>query len=90
MPSHDRLETLTDYLNTAHEKAYVKCKYMHRDVSAGNILIRLVVKKTREGYSVYWEGKLNDWELAKRADMQVALQPQRTVRPLCSLRVYLA
>ena len=80
-------DSRTDYWNTAHEKVYLKCKYIHRDVSAGNILIRLVVRKTREGHSVYWEGMLSDWELAKHAEMQVALQPQRTVRLPCYLRI---
>ncbi|KAI0740098.1 hypothetical protein C8Q76DRAFT_706749 [Earliella scabrosa] len=62
----------------AHENAYVKCKYMHRDVSAGNILIRVCVRKTDKGHSVYWEGILSDWELAKHVDSEIALQPQRT------------
>ena len=80
-------DSRTDYWNTAHEKAYLKCKYMHRDISAGNILIRLVVQKKREGNFVYWEGMLSDWELAKHAEMQVALQPQRTVCLPCYLRI---
>ncbi|KAI0740029.1 hypothetical protein C8Q76DRAFT_706433 [Earliella scabrosa] len=51
---------------------------MHRDVSAGNILIRVCVRKTDDRYSVYWEGILSDWELAKHTDSKLALQPQRT------------
>ena len=80
-------DSRTDVWNTAHEDAYVKCKYLHRDISSGNILIRLVVRKTPEGYSVDWEGMLSDWELAKHAEMQVALQPQRTVCLPCYLRI---
>ena len=64
----------------AHENAYVKCKYLHRDVSAGNILIRIGLRKRRDAYFVSWEGILSDWELAKHTDVSHALQPQRTVR----------
>ena len=53
---------------------------MHRDISAGNILIRIVVQQLEEGYSVKWEGVLSDWELAKHTDFQYAMQPARTVR----------
>ena len=73
-------EPCTDDSNTAHEEAYVKCKYMHRDISAGNILIRIVVQQLGEGYSVNWQGVLSDWELAKDASLMVATQPERTVR----------
>ena len=79
-------DSRTDVWNTAHEDAYVKCKYLHRDISSGNILIRLVIRKTEEGYSVDWEGMLSDWELAQHADMDAALHSQRTVRLPCSLR----
>ena len=72
-------EPCTDYSNTAHEDAYVKCKYMHRDISAGNILIRIVVQQLEEGYSVNWQGVLSDWELAKHTDVKIILQPERTV-----------
>ena len=83
-------ELCTDYSNTAHENAYVKCKYMHRDISAGNILIRILVEQTEEGYSVKWEGVLSDWELAKHTDVKITLQPERTVRLMSTLRVSLA
>ena len=82
-------DSRTDYWNTAHEKAYLKCKYMHRDISAGNILIRIVVQQLGEGYSVKWEGVLSDWELAKHTDVKMTLQPERTVRLLSTLRVCL-
>ena len=78
-------EPCTDCANTAHEDAYVKCKYMHRDISAGNILIRIVVQQLGEGYSVKWEGVLSDWELAKHTDVKITLQPERTVRLLSTL-----
>ncbi|TFK78765.1 hypothetical protein K466DRAFT_471400, partial [Polyporus arcularius HHB13444] len=64
---------------TAHGLAWTKCKYMHRDVSAGNLLIYPEVRRTQEGkYRIYWTGILADWELAKHADKKVATQPQRT------------
>ncbi|TFK78153.1 hypothetical protein K466DRAFT_440952, partial [Polyporus arcularius HHB13444] len=64
---------------TAHGLAWSKCKYMHRDVSAGNLLIYPDVRRTQEGkYRIYWTGILADWELAKHADKKVATQPQRT------------
>ena len=63
---------------------------MHRDISAGNILIRIVIRSTEEGYSVNWEGVLSDWELAKHTDVKMTLQPERTVRLPSTLRVCLA
>ena len=63
---------------------------MHRDISAGNILIRIVVQQLGEGYSVKWEGVLSDWELAKHTDVKITLQPERTVRLPSTLRVCLA
>lgn len=66
--------------STAHESAYTKAKYIHRDVSAGNILIRVVVKSKAGNNCVVWEGTLSDWELAKFIDIDYAVQPERTVR----------
>ena len=63
---------------------------MHRDISAGNILIRIVIRSTEEGYSVNWEGVLSDWELAKHTDVKMTLQPERTVCLPSTLRVCLA
>ena len=58
---------------------------MHRDVSAGNILIcPVIIRESDGGWSVYWRGILADWELAKHKDRHAALQPQRTVCILSS------
>ncbi|RPD53828.1 hypothetical protein L227DRAFT_512696, partial [Lentinus tigrinus ALCF2SS1-6] len=64
---------------TAHAFAYMRCQYMHRDVSAGNLLIYPEVIRREDGkYGVYWKGLLADWELAKHVDKKTAMQPQRT------------
>ena len=53
---------------------------MHRDVSAGNLLIYPQVCRAANGkYHVYWRGLLADWELAKHSTKTGATQPQRTV-----------
>lgn len=58
----------------AHEEAY-KLGIIHRDISAGNILIY------REPASGDWVGLLNDWELSKKLVDQTeeGRQPDRTV-----------
>ena len=71
---------LIDIVLSAHENAYVKCKYLHRDISAGNILIRVGLRKKKDAYFVSWSGMLSDWELAKHTDVVHELQPKRTVR----------
>ncbi|KAH9923940.1 uncharacterized protein BXZ73DRAFT_79341 [Epithele typhae] len=66
---------------TAHRGAHRKCEdLLHRDISAGNILLLPVyfhdsVKKTTK---IEWFGILTDWEMAKRAGIKVARQPLRT------------
>ncbi|OBZ74038.1 hypothetical protein A0H81_06280 [Grifola frondosa] len=52
---------------TAHEEAVEKAGILHRDVSAGNLLIYPVITKNTEGIitEVDWHGLLNDWELSK-------------------------
>ncbi|KAI0629045.1 kinase-like domain-containing protein, partial [Trametes polyzona] len=59
----------------AHETAY-KLGILHRDVSAGNILL------THNPAMGIYVGMLNDWELAKNVTKTVpaARQPDRTVR----------
>ena len=67
--------------STAHQKAYVDCDIIHRDISVGNILILPVLRlgaKPKPKY-VYWTGVLTDWELAKDVNIEVARQPERTV-----------
>ncbi|KAI0753087.1 hypothetical protein C8Q80DRAFT_1351432 [Daedaleopsis nitida] len=56
----------------AHEDAY-KAGIIHRDISAGNILLYQDEQGT-------WVGMLNDWELSKKYDVPCrdARQPDRT------------
>ncbi|TBU21260.1 hypothetical protein BD311DRAFT_772379, partial [Dichomitus squalens] len=49
----------------AHESAVKRAKLLHRDVSAGNILIYPTVMKTRGIYWLKWSGLLADWELSR-------------------------
>ncbi|KAH7906620.1 hypothetical protein BJ138DRAFT_1093898 [Hygrophoropsis aurantiaca] len=51
----------------AHSDAFVLCRILHRDVSAGNILIG------RDG-----GGLLNDWDMSKDIDSRDARQHDRT------------
>ena len=65
----------------AHETAYKKCKYMHRDVSAGNLLIWPQFIRREDGKcGVLWRGLLADWEMATHSDTKKAMEPQRVVR----------
>ena len=61
---------------TAHEEAY-EAGVIHRDISAGNILLY----KQDDGE---WYGLLNDWELSKQTNSTVpeGRQPDRTVSNL--------
>ncbi|TBU58931.1 hypothetical protein BD310DRAFT_926116 [Dichomitus squalens] len=62
----------------AHQEAVEDCRILHRDVSAGNILILPTIKS---GW-IYWTGILSDWELSKfllRDEEELkARQPHRT------------
>ncbi|KAH9849441.1 hypothetical protein C2E23DRAFT_737236 [Lenzites betulinus] len=65
-----------------HAQAYEKFRILHRDISAGNVLIlpRLSVDK-KGNEIVIWHGVLTDWELAKavcKEDDEKARQPERT------------
>ncbi|KAI0806764.1 hypothetical protein C8Q74DRAFT_1341797 [Fomes fomentarius] len=68
----------------AHAEAYKKAKIIHRDVSAGNILIcPTVIRDEKDGkLRVVWRGILSDWELSKslvpEGDQEQARQPVRT------------
>ncbi|KAI0665741.1 hypothetical protein C8Q78DRAFT_492039 [Trametes maxima] len=74
-----------------HYLAYEHYSVLHRDISAGNVIIRPELKEIegRRGWNkVAWTGILTDWELAKvvpkDGSKQTAKQPERTVR-LCTL-----
>ena len=54
-------------------EAYTKAGIIHRDISAGNILLY-------QAPNGAWIGLLNDWEVSKKVDAQIARQPDRTVR----------
>ena len=70
------------FIGPAHKKAY-KAGYMHRDISAGNILIYTTED---ESGNVVTIGLLADWELCKHVDDrgEGPRQPDRTVG--CPLR----
>ncbi|KAI0368180.1 hypothetical protein BV20DRAFT_475388 [Pilatotrama ljubarskyi] len=66
-----------------HYWAYENHKLLHRDISAGNVLILPTLVKNDAGVEVVrWRGVLTDWELAKRVpepgEQDVARQPERT------------
>lgn len=54
---------------TAHADAYEKCKFIHCDISSGNLLIlpSLVSVSGEAALRVVWTGILGDWELATAA-----------------------
>ena len=70
-------------VSAAHEDALTKCEILHRDVSAGNILILPKVIADNEVTYFLWVGVLSDWELSKRLpgedEEPKARQPHRTV-----------
>ncbi|KAL7277936.1 hypothetical protein ACG7TL_007884 [Trametes sanguinea] len=86
--SKQLVELLYDCV-TAHSLAYTKHRLLHRDVSAGNVIIRPSLSSEENGKKgVIWEGVLTDWELAKEIPMrdpsksekpkEVPRQPERT------------
>ena len=58
----------TDMGREAHSHAFNSAKILHRDVSAGNIIL------TDEG-----RGLLIDWEMAKKVNEVGSRRPDRTV-----------
>ncbi|EPQ50652.1 hypothetical protein GLOTRDRAFT_66780, partial [Gloeophyllum trabeum ATCC 11539] len=77
--SEELVKVITECI-AGHADAFVKAKILHRDISAGNILIlrKMVDKKGQT--SVVTRGLLNDWDLSKSvADNNVGpRQPDRT------------
>ena len=66
-------------MRTAHEAAYNQ-GILHRDISAGNVLI--IVRESVVDGELQQErdGMLTDWELSKRTDApSIARQPDRMV-----------
>ena len=56
----------------AHSHAFERAQILHRDISAGNIL----VTKNDDGSP---KGLLIDWELAKKMNEHGSRRPERTV-----------
>ncbi|KAI0641592.1 hypothetical protein C8Q79DRAFT_929651 [Trametes meyenii] len=70
---------------SAHYMAYRDHGLLHRDISAGNVIIRPILVDDPENpgiKKVAWNGVLTDWELAKvvpkDGSQQRARQPERT------------
>ncbi|EPQ50669.1 hypothetical protein GLOTRDRAFT_19298, partial [Gloeophyllum trabeum ATCC 11539] len=57
-----------------HAKAFSEARILHRDVSAGNILI----VRTTKDEKVVTSGLLNDWDLSKDIDIKEVRQADRT------------
>ncbi|KAL7277947.1 hypothetical protein ACG7TL_007895 [Trametes sanguinea] len=88
--SKQLVELLYDCVKT-HSLAYTQHQLLHRDVSAGNVIILpslSSLKDAKEKKVVTWKGVLTDWELAKKVPVrnasdsdkpqEVATQPERT------------
>ncbi|KAI0645123.1 hypothetical protein C8Q79DRAFT_1119866 [Trametes meyenii] len=83
--SSAQLVTMIYDCMSAHHIAYRDHSLLHRDISAGNVIIRptLVDDPQNPGMKkVMWNGVLTDWELAKvvpkDGSQQRARQPERT------------
>ncbi|KAL7277948.1 hypothetical protein ACG7TL_007896 [Trametes sanguinea] len=77
---------------TTHSLAYSKQRLLHRDISAGNMIIRPTLSSVNVNgtRTVVWHGILTDWELAKKLPLpppgsssiekpkKVPRQPERT------------
>ncbi|EPQ50674.1 hypothetical protein GLOTRDRAFT_17993, partial [Gloeophyllum trabeum ATCC 11539] len=59
----------------AHAEAFGEAHILHRDVSAGNILI---LRTRNADGEIETSGLLNDWDLSKSIDIQGARQADRT------------
>ncbi|KAI0787344.1 hypothetical protein C8Q74DRAFT_1348287 [Fomes fomentarius] len=62
----------------AHSEAFTLCGIMHRDVSAGNILILPRVVELSGRRHIMRCGILTDWELSKKVGITQDMQPHRT------------
>ncbi|KAH9928539.1 uncharacterized protein BXZ73DRAFT_102375 [Epithele typhae] len=62
---HDLVSAIFDAI-LAHQRAYNDCNLLHRDISAGNILLLPRLSETADGkLRITWNGILTDWEMAK-------------------------
>ena len=65
----------------AHSRAYDHLRLLHRDVSAGNVMIRPSLSSMVDGNgmkTVEWKGILTDWELAKEVPFPVPNDPEKS------------
>ncbi|KAI0927318.1 hypothetical protein AcV5_007876 [Taiwanofungus camphoratus] len=64
----------------AHRQAVEKANILHRDISAGNILILQYERRDSDGTTwISYKGLLNDWELSKPFNVEEGQrQPDRT------------
>ncbi|KAI0636344.1 hypothetical protein C8Q77DRAFT_1072092 [Trametes polyzona] len=83
--SSKQLVRLMLHCMITHMLAYEKLRLLHRDISAGNVLILPRLESVSPGsdeLTVVWDGILTDWELAKvvpsGASMESPRQPERT------------
>ncbi|KAI0628832.1 hypothetical protein C8Q77DRAFT_1161860 [Trametes polyzona] len=79
-----QLATLIAECITTHRHAFEQLRLLHRDISAGNVLILPQITMNRaQALRVRWHAVLTDWELAKVVPEdplaeQSARQPERT------------
>ncbi|KAI0354094.1 hypothetical protein OH77DRAFT_1426513 [Trametes cingulata] len=79
----EQLIRLMSHCIETHYWAYTRYRLLHRDISAGNVLILPTLVKEENGEEIVeWRGVLTDWELAKavpqKGEEDVARQPERT------------
>ncbi|EPQ50704.1 hypothetical protein GLOTRDRAFT_66831, partial [Gloeophyllum trabeum ATCC 11539] len=77
--SEELIQVITECI-TGHADAFVKAKILHRDISAGNILILRTTVDDQGQTSVVTQGLLNDWDLSKSvaSNNDGPRQPDRT------------
>ncbi|KAI0641580.1 hypothetical protein C8Q79DRAFT_987985 [Trametes meyenii] len=83
--SSKQLVTMIYQCMITHQRAYNYHRVLHRDISAGNVIIRPHLEDVAgkpDVKRVVWAGVLTDWELAKvvpqEGEKEIARQPERT------------